>query len=390
MQQPKGFVRHGEEKLVCRLQRCLYGLKQGAKVWNDTICAILGEIGFHQSRADPCLFTKNVSGKLVYLLIYVDDIIVASEVEEEIDQIECELKKKVKLSSLGEVSYFLGIRVSKDDTGNYALDQQNYIAKIAAKFQLDRAKGSKIPMDVGYYRSREGSPPMPNNKDYHCLVGALLYVAVNTRPDISASVSILSRRVSEPTEADWSELKRVVRYLVSTMNYKLNLSCNGVNPFKLIGYSDADWSSDTTDRKSNTGYVFQIGGATICWTSRKQTGVALSSMEAEYVALSEACRELLWLRKLLEDFGLKQDGPTIVFEDNISCIDFITVDRTSRRSKHIDTRRFFAKDLSEKGLVSIRYCPSESMVADIMTKPLGYIKQQQFAVNMGLIGKSVR
>lgn len=88
--------------------------------------------------------------------------------------------------------------------------------------------------------------------------------------------------------------------------------------------------------------------------------------------------------------GLKQDGPTIVFEDNISCIDFITVDRTSRRSKHIDTRRFFAKDLSEKGLVSIRYCPSESMVADIMTKPLGYIKQQQFAVNMGLIGKSVR
>lgn len=242
-----------------------------------------------------------MSGKLVYLLIYVDDIIVASEVEEEIDQIECELKKKVKLSSLGEVSYFLGISVSKDDTGNYTLDQQNYIAKIAAKFQLDRAKGSKMPMDVGYYRSRAGSPPMPNNKDYHCLVGALLYVAVNTRPDISASVFILSRRVSEPTEADWSELKRVVRYLVSTMNYKLNLSCNGVNPFKLIGYSDADWSSDTTDRKSNTGYVFQIGGATICWASRKQTGVALSSMEAEYVALSEACRELLWLRKLLED-----------------------------------------------------------------------------------------
>ncbi|KXJ67887.1 hypothetical protein RP20_CCG008080 [Aedes albopictus] len=126
MQQPKGFVRRGEEKLVCRLQRSLYGLKQGAKVWNDTICAILGEIGFHQSRADPCLFSKSVSGRQIYLLIYVDDIIVASEVEEEIDPIESQLKKKVKLSSLGEVNYFLGIRVSRDEDGYYALDQQSY------------------------------------------------------------------------------------------------------------------------------------------------------------------------------------------------------------------------------------------------------------------------
>lgn len=390
MQQPKGFVRRGEEKLVCRLQRSLYGLKQGAKVWNDTIRAILEEIGFQQSRADPCLFNKSVSGRLVYLLIYVDDIIVASEVEEEIDQIECQLKKKVELSSLGEVSCFLGMRVSRDENGFYALDQQSYISKIASKFGLDRAKGSKVPLDVGYYRSREGSKVMPDNKQYHCLVGALLYVAVNTRPDISASVSILSRRTSEPTEVDWLELKRVVRYLVKTMDYKLKLSCNVDDPFKLVGYSDADWSGDTVDRKSNTGYLFQIGGATICWASRKQTSVALSSMEAEYVALSEACRELLWLRKLLEDFGFKQQGPTTVFEDNISCIDFTSVDRTSRRSKHIDTRKFFAKDLSDKGLVSISYCPSESMVADILTKPLGSVKQQQFATMMGLIGSSGR
>lgn len=320
----------------------------------------------------------------MYILIYVDDIIVACISEEEIKNVERSLKEKLTLSSLGDVSCFLGIRIEKDADGYFTMDQKGYISKIANRYNLDRARGSKIPLDTGYYRSREGSKAMPDNRQYQCLIGALLYVAVNTRPDVAASVAILSRRVSAPTETDWMELKRVVRYLVTTNDYALKLISHREEPLKLVGYSDADWSADTDDRKSNTGYLFQLGQATIGWVSRKQTCVSLSSMEAEYIAISEACREVLWLRKLLQDFNEQQEGPTTVLEDNTSCMDFIVNDRSSRRSKHIDTRMYFAKDLSEKGIVAVKYCPSASMIADILTKPLGCQKQQQFSEMLGL------
>lgn len=386
MQQPKGFTVRGKEHLVCRLHRCLYGLKQGAKVWNDTISAILGELGFEQGRSDACLFTKKLeSGELVYVLIYVDDMIVASVSEAEVDKVEKLLKKRISLSSLGEVSHFLGIRVTKDKDGFYALDQQTYVAKVASRFKLDKAKGSKVPMDVGYYRSREGSKLLSSNSDYRSLVGALLYVAVNTRPDVAACVSILSRKISEPSEVDWTELKRVVRYLLLTSDYKLRLSVNRQERMVLLGYSDADWGGDPTDRKSVTGYVFQLNQSSICWASRKQTAISLSSMEAEYVALSEACKELVWLRRLLEEIGVKQNGPTTVYEDNTSCIEFVGVDRQSRRSKHIDTRIFYARNLCEQGVVSVQYCSSESMMADVLTKPLGAAKQRRFAEMLGLV-----
>ncbi|XP_055633480.1 uncharacterized protein LOC129773848 [Toxorhynchites rutilus septentrionalis] len=246
------------------------------------------------------------------------------------------------------------------------------------------AKGSSIPLDTGYYRSRVDSRLLDSNEDYHSLVGALLYVAINTRPDIAASVSILSRQVSRATETDWVELKRVVRYLVKTAEYKLKLLPTESEQLVLTGYCDADWSADPSDRKSNSGYLFQLGKATICWASRKQTSVSLSSMEAEYMALSEACRELVWLRQILEEMGEHQRKPTVVLEDNRSCIDFVETDRKSRRSKHIDTRVHYTKDLVDKGVVTLQFCSSEEMTADILTKPLGAVKQQRFALAMGL------
>lgn len=145
MQQPRGFVEPGKENLVCKLNRSLYGLKQSARVWNDTISQILVSIGFKQSKADPCLWIKKLqNGAFVFLLIYVDDMIVASVVEEEVCKIEKQLKKKIELSSLGEISHFLGIRVTKDSDGFFALDQELYIRKIANRHGLENAKGSKI------------------------------------------------------------------------------------------------------------------------------------------------------------------------------------------------------------------------------------------------------
>ncbi|XP_058840902.1 uncharacterized protein LOC131696374 [Topomyia yanbarensis] len=212
-------------------------------------------------------------------------------------------------------------------------------------------------MDTGYTRSENNGAPFGDTTLYRSLVGALLYVAVNGRPDIAASVSLLGRKVSAPTEMDWTAAKRVVRYLKCTKELKLTFSAG--DGWALVGYSDADWAGDHATRRSTTGYIFFFGGGPVAWVSHRQSCVSFSSMEAEYNALSESCQELIWLRRLLEDLGEIQLDATTLFEDNQSCLSFVQVERTSKRSKHIDTKQHFIKDLCEGGVIKLVYCPSE-------------------------------
>lgn len=212
-------------------------------------------------------------------------------------------------------------------------------------------------------------------------VGALLYIAVHARPDIAACTSILGRRVCDPFDADWTAAKRVVRYLLGTIGWKLQYTGAAG---ELTGYTDADWAGDQQTRRSTTGYCFLLGGAAISWISRRQSSVTLSSMEAEYVSLSEACKEAVWLRNLLDDLNEPQQNATILNEDNQSCIAFVNSERTTRRSKHIATREQYVKELGERNLVRVVYCPSDEQAADILTKPLGSVKQLKFAEMIGM------
>lgn len=154
----------------------------------------------------------------------------------------------------------------------------------------------------------------------------------------------------------------------------------------LAGYSDADWAGDRSDRKSTSGFVFFFGGAPVVWASRKQGCVTTSTMEAEYLALSDAAQEVIWLRRLLGELGEQQRRPTTINEDNRSCIDFVALDRLNKRSKHIDTKYHHAKDLCTKGVIQLRYCSTSEMIADIFTKPLGPNKIKYFTKALGLVG----
>ncbi|XP_059221638.1 uncharacterized protein LOC131996193 [Stomoxys calcitrans] len=233
---------------------------------------------------------------------------------------------------------------------------------------MENAKESKYPLDPGYGKTE--SNLLIDNTKYQKLIGSLLYLSVNSRPDIAVSVSILARKVSCPTQEDWAELKRILKYLKGTINHFLKLSYNNSEDNILIGYADANWAEDNIDRKSNSGYVFQINGGSISWACRKQTCVSLSSTEAEFISLSEACKEAIWLRRLLSDMKIIQTSPTIIYEDNQSCLKLIKEEKLSNRTKHIDTKLHFVKDHIKKKDVECNYCPTESMVADIMTKPL--------------------
>ena len=223
---------------------------------------------------------------------------------------------------------------------------------------------------------------MEDNEKYRSLIGALLYIAINTRPDVAIATSILGRKVSKPTILDWNEAKRILKYLKSTQDLKLTLSSCTFG--KINCYVDADWAGEICDRKSNTGFIIRIGSSVINWVSRKQTCVALSSTEAEFVSLAECCQELLWTIMLMKDFGYFVDEPIEIMEDNQSCIKMVYSDRTEKRSKHIDTKFNFVKDLARNGTIKLTYCPTENMIADILTKPLQRIKLEKFRQDLGL------
>lgn len=382
MRQPEGYSMGGPNT-VCLLKRSIYGLKQSARVWNQSIDAVLRQMGFNPSSADPCLYVRRKGNSYTYVLLYVDDMLVVCRTEEEFKAIHQALRQHFNVTALGDVKHFLGIEIERDGNG-FQLNQERYILKLAERFGLENAKPSKIPLDPGYLQQKEEEHELrlPNNTQYLSLIDGLLYVAVNTRPDIAVSVSILAQKSSCPTQLDWHEAKRVLRYLKSTSNHKLIL---GSTADGLEMYADADWAGNHRDRKSNSGFLIRLGGGVVSWASRKQTCVALSSTEAELVALTEACQELSWLKKLIIDLGVNVSSPVTTFEDNQSCIRLVENGKIEKRSKHIATKYFFVRDLQEQQQIILKYCPTEFMLADILTKPLQHLRLKTLRDKLGVL-----
>ena len=382
MKQPIGFEVKGQEHMVCKLRRSLYGLKQSARAWNKKIDSTLIKFGFQPSTTDPCLYSRMINGKYMYLLIYVDDIIIAFDNKEEIRKIGDKLSSVFEIVALGDIQQFLGLEVERNLDGTYSIGQRKYIEKTLQRFGMESAKGSPYPLDPGYLK-QNSSPELPNNDQYRRIIGSLLYLAVNSRPDIAAATSILSRKVSCPTALDLCEAKRTLRYLKQTVDHKLKLGDGCVAG--LTGYVDADWGGDKADGKSMSGVIFKYNGAAVSWMSRKQNCVSLSSTEAEYIALSEAVKEFSWICELIKDFHEPVPKPTIIFEDNQGCIKLANNERMGRNTKHINTRYNFVKEFVENGSIKLEYCPTETMIADIFTKPLHGQKMRRFSEMLGLV-----
>lgn len=189
--------------------------------------------------------------------------------------------------------------------------------------------------------------------------------------------------MSDPNQSDWAAAKRILQYLNATKHWKLKFGPGLA--WKLIGYSDSDWAGDQRTRKSTTGIVFFFGGGPISWISRSQECVALSSLEAEYNALTVACKEAIWIRRLLKELREPQDEATTLFEDNQGCICFAKAERSSGRVKHIETKGHFIRELCERKIIVLTYCPTADMVADALTKPLGPTLHNRFVERIGLV-----
>ena len=365
---------------VLKLKKCLYGLKQSGRYWNIELNRVLLSCGLMQCGADKCLYMNRNSGKITLLLLYVDDIAIASNDLNFVQIVKEKLAEEFVVKDLGPMSKFLNIRVSQDR--NYvSIDQEQLIDNLLEKYGMKNCNPVYTPIELGSANevSEELSPQFP----FRALVGSLNYIANTTRPDISFAVNKLARKVEAPSNKDWSAGKRILRYLNGTKELKLRYERNQTINLKI--FTDADYAGDT-DKISTSGYVALVNNAPISWFSRKQQIIALSTMESEYIALSLAAQEAIYLKQLYEFIGKKLDLKFYV--DNQSCILFASNEKGLRRNtRHIMVKYHHVKDLVEQKMLTLQHVASNENVADVLTKALPKIKHQAALESMKMIIK---
>ncbi len=382
MRQPEGFVTKGFENKVCKLNRAIYGLKQSSRTWNKRVDEILLNLGCDKSKYEPCLYTRKHNGLISIIALYVDDFFVFSNDVKYVDFLKQQLNLEFKIKDLGEARQCLGVRIRRDYKKNIiTLDQESYIDQVLKTFNMVDCKSVVTPMEINNV-CLDDSKVSFSDKDipYQRLVGSLMYLAVLTRPDIAFAVSHLSQYNNCYTSHHWKCAKRVLRYLKGTKSFRLSFSKDNC---QLNGYTDADWASNNVDRRSYTGFVFKLSNAAISWESRKQRTVALSSTEAEYIALSEASKEAIYLKKLLAEL-IDCSGPIVLYNDSQSAQKLSANPLYHRRSKHIDVRHHFVREAVSNKLVTLKYLATNAMTADILTKGLPAAKHLHHVKNLGL------
>ena len=381
MKQPPGYVQLGKENLVCKLRKSIYGLKQSPRCWNQKLCDHLKSLGFKESGADSCVFIKNESNNLKIIAVYVDDLILIAKSLNEIQQMKDSLSKTFKMKDMGQLRYCLGINFELTEQG-ISLCQKQYLNKLLERYKLTEANTVTTPMDPNVKLVKDDSySKKVDAVQYQSMVGSLLHAARATRPDIAHAVGIVSKFNAAPTQAHLMAVKRIFRYLKGTIDLKLQYRSDGEN---LLGYSDADWANDVDDRHSTTGNVFTMSGGAISWLSQKQTTVALSTAEAEYIALGSATQEAIWLHQLLSDLKVDTKGSIEIMEDNQSTIAMAKGSVGHKRTKHIDIKHHFIRETVQTGKITLSYCPTAEMLADIFTKQLPKTQFEKLRNRLGM------
>ncbi len=349
--------------LVWKLNKSIYGLKQSSRCWSMKLNGILEKQGFFPTKSDRCLFVRRNDEGLAYVLVYVDDCLIAAQDEQELTTIKEELKKELNIKDLGALSTFIGVDFKETSTGALAASQSNYIDELSKRFNVvDAHTTNKLPVVDTLELDSE---PVDESVPYRSIIGGLLYIASMTRPDISAAVSYLSRYLDRPSKKAWKLAKQVLNYLRHTKHRSLLLG--QLDNSSIVTYADANFAP-AGDRKSQSGAVFKLAGSTVGWLSKKQKTVSTSTTEAEYIALSLATNETLWLQHLLQEMGVEIILPTVIFEDNQPAIAIATNQRNPGLAKHLDVKLQAVSDYHQKGFIKVTPISSKDQLADGLTK----------------------
>ncbi|KAG8473394.1 hypothetical protein CXB51_035704 [Gossypium anomalum] len=343
MVQPPGFEQLGDngQQLVCRLKKALHSLKQAPQAWFHKLKEFLVATGFVTSKVDTSLLVSQSGSQLMYVLVYVDDIIVTGNNNQAIDQFVQKLDDQFSLKDLGQLNYFLGIEVQYTTTAT------------------------------------EGQP-VENASLYRSIVRALQYVVI-TRTDIAFTVNKVCQFMHNPLDVHFKAVKRILRYLHGTLDHGLHFTKN--SKLLLEGFLDASCGSDINDRRSTSGYCVFLGGSPISWSSRKQQVVSRSTVEAEYRSLAHVITEMIWIQSLLTELGVSLRGKALVWCDGSAALAVAGNPVLHSKFKHVELDLFFVREKVAQGLFQVGHVPSQEQVADILTKPLAASFSASFEVN---------
>ena len=372
---------------ICQLIKTLYGLKQSGREWNKTLDSKLIKFGFSRLISDPCVYIKRDGDKISIITVWVDDLLLFASNDELMATIKNYIKSEWEATDIGEPNKIVGIEITINEN-SISISQQKYIENILRQEHMNGANpvGTPLDLNVQIEPNPDGNQGSRSNS-YARLLGELQWVANVTRPDIAYAINKLATYTANPSLQHVSILKRILRYLAGTKNlgitYSENPDHDQLSTLTFHGYADAAFGN-SDDLKSTSGYVFLASGGAITWRSKKQTTRALSSTEAEYVALSEAGRELCWLRSLYSELGFPQKLPTILRGDNNGSIAMVNNPQFHQRSKHIDIQYHWIRDEIIKETINLESCRDPDQTADILTKALPKPKHHKHLYDMGL------
>ncbi|KAL2253784.1 UNVERIFIED_CONTAM: Retrovirus-related Pol polyprotein from transposon TNT 1-94 [Sesamum indicum] len=370
MYQPFGFSDTSKPDHVCLLKKSLYGLKQSPRQWNKKFDEFMLSLSFSRSNYDHCLYFKYVDTTPIFLVLYVDDMLIASPSLHLIHCLQNDLCKTFEMKDLGNAKQILGMSIIRDrKTSSILLNQKTYLLAILKKFSMENSKPTAVPLAAHFQLSKSQCPQSENDMQkmskipYSNVIGSIMFLMVCTRPDVAYAISCLSRYMSNPGPPHWEALKWLLRYLRGSENVGIKFSKHSAHAH-LIGYVDSNYANDRDSRKSTTSYMFTFCNSCISWKSQLQHIVALSTTEAEYIATTEAFKEALWLSGLLNEIGFLKEKP-VIFSDSQSAIQLCKNPVFHDRTKHIDVRYHFIRDIVGKNEIKLEKISSDENPADM-------------------------
>jgi len=361
----------GKENLVWKLHKSLYGLKQALRQWYKKFNEFMSNSRFNRCDMDHCCYVKKYTNSYVILAVYIDDMLIAGSSMEEINRLKQQLAENFEMKDLGLAKQILGMRILRNRLeGILKFPQKKYIHKLLDRFYLEDSKtrntplGSHLKFSKKQYLHTDEEKCYMSRVPYASVVGSLMYVMVCTRPDIAHAIGVVNRFLSNPAKEHWECVKWILRYLKGTSGMCL---CFRKSNLTLQGFLDANLGGDFDTKKSTTGYIFTLGGTTVSWKSKLQHRVSLSTMEVEYIVISEAAKEMIWLKNFLNELGKEQENASM-FSDSQSAVSLAKNSVFHSRCKHIQLRYHFIKELINDGDLSLLKILGSENPTDMLTK----------------------
>jgi hypothetical protein len=380
MSVPPGFSIKGESQ-VCRLTKSLYGQKQASRQWFSKFSNTLIAQGFDQSKADYSLFTRTEGSVFIAILVYVDDVVVASNDSAAIKKFIISLNEQFKLKDLGKLKFFLGLEVARSVKG-ISLSQRKYALEILQDSGLLASKPSKFPMEQNLKLSKDAGSLLTDPTSYRRLIGRLIYLTI-TRPDLAYVVHTLSQFMDQPRQPHLDAAQRVLRYLKTSPGQGLFFPSS--SDLRIKAFCDADWAGCLDTRRSITGYCIFIGDALVSWKAKKQQTVSRSSAESEYRAMASTCCEVTWLFSLLKDLHVLHPQPAALFCDSKAAIYIAANPVYHERTKHIEIDCHLVREKIQQGVIHTLHVSSSNNLAYIFTKPLGFAQFSALLSKMNIL-----